>query len=105
MTSTSSLIHAFYDKVCAENLPKVPLFGVSLDKYMESQKRNIPFLDTPFVLRKCCHFLQEKGMIEYIQVFDHALIIYIGLETEGIFRVPGSQTTVEKIVDLFEQGK
>ena len=81
-------IRAFYEKVCAEALPKTPLFAVSLDKYMELQKKALPFMNEPWIVRKCCDFLRDNG-----------------LKTEGIFRVPGSTSTIKKISDTFDAGQ
>jgi hypothetical protein len=54
-------IRAFYEKVCAEALPKTSLFGISLDKYMELQKKSLPFMNEPWIVRKCCDFLRDNG--------------------------------------------
>jgi hypothetical protein len=57
-------VRAFYEKVCTEALPKSPLFGVSLDKYMELQKKTIPFMNEPWIVRKCCDYLRDHGALE-----------------------------------------
>lgn len=62
MTSNLSIINSFYEHICQENLPKIQVFGEPLEKYMETQKQAIPFLNEPWVIRKCCGYLLEKGM-------------------------------------------
>lgn len=54
-------VRSFYEKVCAEALPKSPLFASSLDKYMELQKKTLPFMNEPWIVRKCCDFLRDNG--------------------------------------------
>lgn len=88
MASNQTIIHLFYEHICQENLPKVQLFGESLETYMESQKQTISFLNEPWVIRKCCGYILEKG-----------------LYSEGLFRVPGSHDTIEKLVESLNQGK
>lgn len=60
--NNKTIIHAFYEKICTENLPKTKLFGVPLEEYMAYQKQKIPFLNEPWIVKKCCHFLMEKGI-------------------------------------------
>lgn len=81
-------VRTFYEKVCTEALPKAPLFAVSLDKYMELQKKTLPFMNEPWIVRKCCDFLRDHG-----------------LKAEGIFRVPGSASTIKKISENFDAGQ
>lgn len=47
--------------VTKESLPKTKLFGVQLESVMEKQKAKLPFLNVPWLVIKCCHFLLEEG--------------------------------------------
>ncbi|XP_049849227.1 uncharacterized protein LOC126318277 [Schistocerca gregaria] len=78
----------FFENVYTRSLPKTPLFGQSIEKHMEEQKKYINFLDEPWVVKKTCDFIRQYG-----------------LETEGIFRVPGSQKYVKELVALFDAGQ
>ena len=42
-------------------LPKTKLFGMQLEPVMEKQKAKLPFLNVPWIVIKCCHFLFEEG--------------------------------------------
>lgn len=55
---------------------------------MEQQKKTLPFLNEPWIVRKCCDYLRDHG-----------------LKAEGIFRVPGSANSIKKISETFDAGQ
>lgn len=121
--SNAAVISRFYDKVASENLSKATLFGASLNAYMDEQKKKMPFLNVPWIVRKCCDYLHANGALSYAERFalcaipsqiSVALIMNLivlmpvypnlALATEGLFRVPGSHNVVAKLQDHFDQG-
>jgi hypothetical protein len=63
VSSNFKVIREFLDQaINRECLPKVKLFGVSLDSYMSHQKSKITFLEVPWIILKCCFFLLEEGI-------------------------------------------
>ncbi|KAL0476246.1 Rho GTPase-activating protein ArhGAP [Acrasis kona] len=70
--------------------PPQPVFGVTIDEYMEWQKKKFPNVDqkSPYVL---VVIVQELEKIN-------------GLKTEGIFRLPGNTKKVEELKDRFLRG-
>eukprot|EP01091_Cochliopodium_minus_P020581 TRINITY_DN9030_c0_g1_i1.p1 TRINITY_DN9030_c0_g1~~TRINITY_DN9030_c0_g1_i1.p1 ORF type:complete len:391 (+),score=115.48 TRINITY_DN9030_c0_g1_i1:341-1513(+) len=64
------------------------VFNTTLQKIMEKQKKSEPNLPIPKILHFCLDLLKSMG----------------GLETEGILRIPGSQETVNRLAELFENG-
>eukprot|EP01130_Rhizamoeba_saxonica_P018225 TRINITY_DN9051_c0_g1_i1.p1 TRINITY_DN9051_c0_g1~~TRINITY_DN9051_c0_g1_i1.p1 ORF type:complete len:523 (-),score=137.24 TRINITY_DN9051_c0_g1_i1:902-2470(-) len=70
--------------------PSMPTFGTeSLDDYMHEQRAfPVHFLCIPWVIRKTVDVVLQQG-----------------LETVGIFRVPGSHTEIQNIVSEFNNGE
>lgn len=58
------------------------LFGISLTEYAQQFKRSPPLLVT-----KCIEAIERQG----------------GLEREGIYRIPGKQSNIEKLKHCFEK--
>jgi hypothetical protein len=74
--------------VTKESLPKTKLFGVQLESVMEKQKAKLPFLNVPWLVIKCCHFLLEEG-----------------IRSEGVFRVPGAHMSIQRLAEAFDNGE
>ncbi|KAF9419686.1 hypothetical protein BGZ94_009338 [Podila epigama] len=68
-------------------LPQTPIFGASLDDAIRSS--HIPGAPmVPAVLFRCAEFLEAKGVHEV-----------------GLYRVPGSHASVQKLKKMFDSGK
>jgi hypothetical protein len=59
--SNATVISRFYDKVASENLAKASLFAAPLNTFMDEQKKKMPFLNVPWIVRKCCDYLHAHG--------------------------------------------
>ncbi|ORX61371.1 RhoGAP-domain-containing protein [Hesseltinella vesiculosa] len=58
------------------------IFGMSLTEYAQTRGRS-----PPMIITKCIHAIEERG----------------GLEREGIYRISGKQSNIEKIKQAFER--
>ncbi|KAG0363698.1 hypothetical protein BG005_008066 [Podila minutissima] len=68
-------------------LPQTPVFGASLDDAIRSSHiQGTPMI--PTVLFRCAEFLEAKGVDEV-----------------GLYRVPGSHASVQKLKKMFDSGK
>ncbi|KAG0029183.1 hypothetical protein BGZ81_004045 [Podila clonocystis] len=68
-------------------LPQTPIFGASLDDAIRSSHiQSTPMI--PAVLFRCAEFLEAKGVDEV-----------------GLYRVPGSHASVQKLKKMFDSGK
>ncbi|KAF9386487.1 hypothetical protein CPB97_003661 [Podila verticillata] len=68
-------------------LPQTPIFGASLDDAIRSSHiQGTPVI--PAVLFRCVEFLEAKGVDEV-----------------GLYRVPGSHASVQKLKKMFDSGK
>jgi hypothetical protein len=65
----------------------VPAFGTPLGSLFAYETKKDPTLQVPLIIGKSLAFLMEKG-----------------LNTEGLFRVPGSSGVVNKYKGLFDAG-
>eukprot|EP01129_Flabellula_baltica_P010548 TRINITY_DN4472_c0_g1_i1.p1 TRINITY_DN4472_c0_g1~~TRINITY_DN4472_c0_g1_i1.p1 ORF type:complete len:770 (-),score=148.43 TRINITY_DN4472_c0_g1_i1:38-2248(-) len=64
------------------------MFELDIENYMDSQKKILPYLNVPYIIRKCCY-----------------CIIAYGCAVEGIFRIPGSNQEVERVVGMINGGE
>nr|XP_017212261.1 rho GTPase-activating protein 40-like [Danio rerio] len=72
-------------KTCKRKIPESCLFGVPLASLVESDQKNKPHTQIPLFLQTLLSFLEKKG-----------------LDSEGILRVPGSQSRIKVLQQQLE---
>lgn len=71
--------------------PKTAVFGVTFKASLERSPDYNTTAESkliPIVVRKCCEFLNAKG-----------------LEEEGVYRIPGNRKNIDTFIDKFNSGK
>ncbi|RWS31593.1 rho GTPase-activating protein 190-like protein [Leptotrombidium deliense] len=69
------------DKVSKKEKKKSPQYGPSLEEFIQSESNS-----TPLFVEKCIHFIEEEG-----------------LDSEGIYRVPGNRAHVDLLFQKFDE--
>lgn len=84
-------------------LPK--LFGGDLVNYIEVTRVKIPLIVT-----SCCAAIEARGQLLHNALWCHMCFhnltfTDVGLNVEGLFRVPGPAQHIEELRKEFEEGK
>jgi len=77
------------------------LFGAPLEKACVDGR------DVPYIVEHCIKYIDEKGSFYKEPTTSHSsplIVRFLALTVEGIFRLSGSQVTIDKYRDQFNQG-
>jgi hypothetical protein len=83
------------DPVVAKFLTRY--FGIPLERLVEREGELVPIL-----VQKAITFLMEKGIMNKVREIGNKSV---GLDEEGILRLSGSVTVINKLRDQIESGK
>jgi len=82
------VLKTFMEGVMKQEMPKIKMFGVPLNEYMDQQKKKVSWLNVPWIVKKCCGQLLTDA-----------------LDSEGLFRVPGSHQGMQELQEHFDNGQ